>query len=63
MHCLSWLVLVNLFWLLLLYPALTAENGLFDARERDLTLIAVIDLRVDLSLSQGRGYGVDFCSV
>ena len=42
---------------------LTDENGLFDASGHDLTLIVVIDRRVDLSLSQGRGYWVDFCSL
>jgi len=40
----------------------TDENGLFDAG-RDLTLFELNDRRVGLSLSQGRGYGVDFCSV
>jgi hypothetical protein len=38
------------------------ENGLFDARGHDLTLIVMIDRRVGLSLSQERGYGVDLCS-
>ena len=33
------------------------ENGLSDARGHDLTLIVMIDWRVDLSLSQGRWYG------
>ena len=36
------------------------ERGLVEC---DLTLISVIDRRVRLSLSQGRGYGVDFFSV
>ena len=32
---------------------ITDENGLFDARGQDLTLIVMIDRRVGLSLSRG----------
>jgi hypothetical protein len=39
------------------------ENGVFNMWGHDLTLIVMIDRRVGLPLSQGRGYGVDFFSM
>jgi len=37
--------------------SVTDENGLFDARGHDLTLIVMIDRRVGLSLSRGEPHG------
>ena len=43
----------NKWWEKRISAAVTDENGLFDARGWDLTLIVMIDRRVGLSLSRG----------